>query len=377
MARIKVRVQVGDLFRSDAQTLINTVNCVGVMGKGIALQFKQRYPAMFDDYQSRCNRKLVKLGEPFIYKGLTPPWIINFPTKLHWKMPSSLSAIKDGLVYLTEHLSEWGVESISSPPLGCGLGQLDWRSVGPVLYQGFLALDIPVVLFAPPDTPLEQMTHSFLSSKKSTSSPSQAEEPIKLGLIAVIETLNRISMSGLYFAGSVVFHKMVYFGTTRGLPTGLRFTRGIYGPYSEELLKQEIPKLIRHELLKQKHHDNSIQHEVGDSYKVINWKAELQPYELIINDLVDLLLRLKSTDQAELYATVHYCAEELKASESSVTEIDVLREVADWKRRRRIPFNKEEVSDAIRTLTLLKWINVSISNSLPLPSESRLELMGG
>lgn len=376
MARIKVSVQIGDLFRSEAQTLINTVNCVGVMGKGIALTFKQRFPAMFYDYKSRCDRHAVRLGEPYIFKGLTNPWIINFPTKDHWKMQSSLSAINEGLIYLKEHISDWGVESLASPPLGCGLGQLDWRAVGPVLYQGFLALDIPVILFAPPGTPTEQMTHSFLSSKKSAVSPSQAEEPIKVAMMAIIETLSRISKSRLYFAGSVVFHKMVYFGTVRGLPTGLHFIRGTYGPYSDDLYKHEIPKLIRHDLLKQTYMGNIIKHEVGNSYNYINWKDELQPYEIIIDELMDLFLRLKSTDQAELYATVHYCANELNTRGKSVSEIDVLHEVAEWKRRRRIPYIEEEVSDAIRTLKLLNWIDVSISNTLPLPSESRLELMG-
>jgi O-acetyl-ADP-ribose deacetylase (regulator of RNase III)/uncharacterized protein YwgA len=375
MGRIKVSIQIGDIFKSEAQTVINTVNCVGVMGKGVALQFKQHFPAMFENYQSRCARKMVKLGEPYIYKDLTPPWIINFPTKQHWKMPSSLTAIKDGLYYLEKHITEWGVQSLASPPLGCGLGQLDWRAVGPVLYQGFLQLDIPVTLFAPAETPVEQMTHSFLSSRKSTASPSQAEEPIKLGLIAVIEALNRISQSRLYFAGSVVFHKIAYFGTTCGLPTGLSFTRGTYGPYSEELYKQEIPRLIRHELLKQVYVSNVIKHEIGASYDFTNWKADLKAFELIMSNLVDLFLRLKSTDQAELYATVHYCAEELRKTNRGVSELDVLHEVADWKRRRRIPFSEEEVSDAIRTLKLLKWIDVTICDDLPLPSESRVELM--
>ena len=375
MVRTKVQVLIGDIFQSRAQTLINTVNCVGIMGKGVALQFKRRFPVMFEDYKLRCVRGLVKLGEPYIYKGLIQPWIINFPTKRHWNEPSDLSAIKRGLEYLHEHVLEWRVESLASPPLGCGLGQLDWRAVGPVLYQGLRKLDIPVVLFAPPETPRDQMTHDFLSGRKSYISPSQADEPINIGLVAVVEALDRISKSRVVSAGSIMFHKLVYFGTIRGLPTKLEFSRGVYGPYSEVLLKREIPKLIRHDLLQVRLRNDVKRHEAGLSYDFAHWKAELREYEPIISDLVDLFLRIKSTDQAELYSAVHFCAMELSSGGGDVSEADVLQEVTHWKRRREVQFTVEQIGDAIRTLKLLGWLDVALSDDLPLPVESRLEFI--
>ena len=125
----------GNIFNSKCQTLVNTVNCVGVMGKGIALGFKERFPDMFEDYAKRCERGEVKLGKPYLYKKPTIPWIVNFPTKDHWRSVSKLEDIIRGLEFITERYEEWGIRSIALPPLGSGLGQLNWDIVGPTLYK--------------------------------------------------------------------------------------------------------------------------------------------------------------------------------------------------------------------------------------------------
>src|SRR5437667_12575601 len=98
-----ITTRIGNLFDSKAQTLVNTVNCVGIMGKGIALEFKKRFPEMFLDYENRCARKEVELGKPYLYKRVVPPWILNFPTKGHWRAVSKLSDIIAGLEYLKQH----------------------------------------------------------------------------------------------------------------------------------------------------------------------------------------------------------------------------------------------------------------------------------
>ena len=115
---------IGDLFESRAQTLVNTVNCVGVMGKGVAAQFAKRYPTMLQDYKQRCERKAVRLGEPYLFRDLSGASTINFPTKGHWRAASRLADIERGLDYLVAHLPEWGVTSMAMPPLGCGNGGL-------------------------------------------------------------------------------------------------------------------------------------------------------------------------------------------------------------------------------------------------------------
>ena len=109
---------IGDLFESKAQTLVNTVNCVGVMGKGVALEFKKRFPAMFEDYVARCERKQVKLGMPYLYRDVLARMIVNFPTKDHWRSPARLSDIERGLDYFAQHFAEWGIDGVAMPPLG-------------------------------------------------------------------------------------------------------------------------------------------------------------------------------------------------------------------------------------------------------------------
>ena len=130
-----IKVLTGNILESSAQTLVNTVNCVGVMGKGIALEFKNRFPEMFKDYEQKCKRGEVLLGRPYLYKSLLPPWILNFPTKGHWRFLSNLQDIIRGLRFLIKYYREWGITSIAVPPLGCGHGQLEWRIVGPTLYR--------------------------------------------------------------------------------------------------------------------------------------------------------------------------------------------------------------------------------------------------
>lgn len=124
--------RTGDLLSCEAEALVNTVNCVGVMGKGIALQFKKKYPNMFSQYQKDCRYGLYKPGEPQVFIDHHKK-IVNFPTKAHWKNPSQLEWIKDGLRVLPLIISDCFIQSIAIPPLGCGNGGLDWSTVKPLI----------------------------------------------------------------------------------------------------------------------------------------------------------------------------------------------------------------------------------------------------
>ena len=157
-----VTVCRGDLFQSGAQTLTNAVNTVGVMGKGIALEFKKRFPKMYEDYLLRCEGGEVALGKPYLFKEtMSEKWILNFPTKEDWRNRSRLSSIQDGLAYLRDNIHEWGITSLAVPSLGCGLGGLEWTVVGPVIYRGLAQLDIPVELYAPYGTPRENLEEAL------------------------------------------------------------------------------------------------------------------------------------------------------------------------------------------------------------------------
>lgn len=129
----------GDLLQSDAQALVNTVNCVGVMGKGVALAFKQKFPHNFSEYKKACDRKEVVIGRMFVQPHPREPnrWIINFPTKQHWKDPSQYEWIQLGLLDLMEVLWEKRITSIAMPYLGCGNGGLNWAIVIPMIEKAF------------------------------------------------------------------------------------------------------------------------------------------------------------------------------------------------------------------------------------------------
>lgn len=123
-----ITYKTGDIFQSSAQVITNTVNCVGVMGKGLAFVFKTKFPEMNEDYIKRCQEGLVKVGHPYLWENDNIQ-ILNFPTKRHWKQDSFLSDIDSGLKYLADNYAQMGISSIALPPLGCGLGGLNWDDV--------------------------------------------------------------------------------------------------------------------------------------------------------------------------------------------------------------------------------------------------------
>jgi len=158
---------IGDLFASRAQALVNAVNCVGVMGKGVALEFKKAYPAMFEDYAERCARGQVRLGEPYLYRDVSGAMIVNFPTKDHWRSASRLADIERGLDYFVAHAVEWKIRSVAFPALGCGNGGLEWREVKPLICRKLFGCDFDVEVYAPYGTPRSELTKDFLASSQS------------------------------------------------------------------------------------------------------------------------------------------------------------------------------------------------------------------
>lgn len=207
---------IGDLFESPARVLVNTVNMVGVMGKGIAKEFKRIYPEMFREYQKLCEKKLLTEGKLWLYK--TPnKWILNFPTKTTWRQPSHIRYIENGLKTFVRTYAAMGITSIAFPPLGCGNGELDWETqVRPVMekYLNKLPIDIFIHLlrkdsrFAPEHRNIKTM-RDWLRS-----------EPTALGFVEVWEDLTREIGSGLdlqRLTDEKPFHIKIAFGTEPGI----------------------------------------------------------------------------------------------------------------------------------------------------------------
>ncbi|MDO9099495.1 MAG: macro domain-containing protein [Caldisericota bacterium] len=376
-----VHVVIGEIFDSRAQTIVNTVNCVGVMGKGLALGFRQRYPEMYSDYVDRCSRGEVHLGEPYVYRYVVPPWILLFPTKQHWRSLSRLVDIDAGLSYLVAHYRDWGITSLAVPPLGCGLGGLDWSIVGPTLYQGLSNLDIDVKLYAPTNTPAVQLAPAFLDSSVDVLVAQEGSAPerrITPDYVVLVEIVHRLeNMSYHWPIGRVMFQKIGYFATTLGVDTGLAYTRGSYGPFAPRLRLVESA-LLNNGLLTEKWIDGRSLISTGPTYadavRLPENRAAVDKYDQQISKVVDLVCRM-NTRKAEVAATVHFVAKELhKNSPSRPTEVDVLRGVIAWKERRRPALDRVEVAVVIRNLASLGWIDVSGSQELSQKIELELGL---
>lgn len=133
------------IFESPAQTLVNTVNCVGVMGKGLAQAFRDREPAMFAAYKRICDQKALVPGKLWLWRG-RGSWVLNFPTKMHWRNPSKIEWIEQGLAKFVSAYEAQGITEISFPLLGCGNGGLDWNDVRPVMEHYLSQVPIPVYI---------------------------------------------------------------------------------------------------------------------------------------------------------------------------------------------------------------------------------------
>ena len=147
----------GNILTADAEALVNTVNCIGLMGKGIALQFKKAFPDNFKAYEAACRRKEVQPGHMFVFtigQMFNPRFIINFPTKRHWRGKSRYEDIETGLEALVQEVQERKIRSIAIPPLGSGLGGLQWERVKPMIEKAFATMpEVQVKLFEPKGSP--------------------------------------------------------------------------------------------------------------------------------------------------------------------------------------------------------------------------------
>jgi O-acetyl-ADP-ribose deacetylase (regulator of RNase III) len=224
-----IELTQGDVLRADAEAIVNTVNCVGFMGRGIAAQFKRAYPENFRVYATACKRGEVQPGRMLVFElsaTATPRWIINFPTKRHWRASSRIEDIKSGLGGLIEEVRQRNIRSLAVPPLGCGLGGLDWADVKPLIVEAFAAVpDVRVILYEPAGAPAtEAMAHS---------EEAPAMTPGRAALVGLV----RRYMSGLMdpFVSLLEVHKLMYFAQEAGEPLKLKYVKALYGPYAENL----------------------------------------------------------------------------------------------------------------------------------------------
>jgi O-acetyl-ADP-ribose deacetylase (regulator of RNase III) len=221
--------KTGNILAEDVEALVNTVNCVGIMGRGVALQFKNAYPANYKAYTAACKSGEVLPGRMFVYENelmFNPRYIINFPTKRHWKGKSRLEDIDAGLVALEREIRSRNIRSIAIPPLGCGLGGLDWSEVRPRIESALHAIsDLKVIVFEPAVAPVRERSNASRDVPKMT--------PGRAALVALIERY----LNGMLdpFISLLEVHKLMYFLQAAEEPLRLKFTKAPYGPYAENL----------------------------------------------------------------------------------------------------------------------------------------------
>ena len=338
----------GDILHDDSEAIVNTVNCVGVMGRGIALQFRNAYPENYKAYEKACQRKEVQPGRMFVHEtgALTHPrFIINFPTKRHWRGMSLMEDIDSGLKALVDVLREKKIRSIAIPPLGSGLGGLDWAQVRPRIVAALEALDeVKVTIYEPAGAPIaEKMVRN------------QATPKMTAGRAALVELMHHYLGALLDpFVTLLEVHKLMYFMQEAGEPLKLRYTKAPYGPFAENL--GHVLKAIEGHLVsgyadggdapdKQL---NLAPRAVEDARRFLEGKASTRAHFDRVTQLVD---GFESPFGLELLATVHWVAKH----EAPLSVDDLVARTHGWNERKR-QFTPRQIETAAVALEKHGWI---------------------
>ncbi len=341
--------KTGNILAEDAEALVNTVNCVGVMGRGIALQYKKAYPDNFKAYASACKREEVRPGRMFTFETgqLTHPrYIINFPTKRHWRARSRIEDIEAGLADLAREIHERNIRSIAIPPLGSGLGKLDWSDVRARIEEALgQCHHVKVTVFEPNPT--------FEDARPNRSSRPPRMTPGRAALVGLMHRYLGGFMDP--FVTLLEVHKLMYFMQYAGEPLRLRFKEGPYGPYAENL---------RHVLRAMEGHMISGYVDDGDQPdKTLNLLPDVAEEALTFLDrhpeshqrfakVADLIEGFESSFGLELLATVHWLVDR---DESIKSRQDLVNRVYDWNDAKR-RFTPRQIGIAADMLARKGWM---------------------
>ena len=355
-----MKILIGDILKSTCSTLVNTVNCVGVMGKGIAKEFKEKYPEMFEDYVLRCEKKEVKPGEPYPYYDLlSGTMIINFHTKDHWRSASRLDYVIKGLDWFADNYNKLNIESVAFPPLGCGNGGLEWMTVGPIMYRKLKDLPIEVEIYAPYSATRKEISVDFLENSVIKTSNVKG---YKLGsynkywnlLLYSIQQLNNDRYS--LHVGRTIYQKICYILTAVGIPTGFVFSKSEYGLFSPEA-KNALLILANNNLINEETKGKMIEINVSESFVLDKNAFSSDDFEKV-NKALDLFYRFKNTESAEIIASILFASSELKNS-GSVNADKLMHYLQEWKPR----WNNDEYRNLLMEYSIelasMKWLSLS------------------
>jgi O-acetyl-ADP-ribose deacetylase (regulator of RNase III) len=347
--------QTGNLLKAPVEALVNTVNTEGVMGKGIALQFKRAYPAMFKAYAAACKAGQVRLGEMWVWQTGAldgPRLIINFPTKGHWRNGSKFADIQTGLDELVRVIRENAVESIAVPPLGCGNGGLDWAEVKPEIERALSPLvDLDVWLYSPVGAPLAAEMQSNTARPRMTRG--------KAALVTLLHQYSRRSLE----VSLIETQKLMYFLQEAGEPLRLDYEKGLYGPFANNL--GHVLKNIEGHFVSG-FGDGSRAVQANEALVVLPGAAEAAA--VVVGELPDLEDRIESVLKLvdgfesaydmELLATIHWVATRDDVSAASDPEV-AGRLVRSWNQRKHGLFGQTHVNTAWSQLKAQGWLTTT------------------
>ncbi len=337
----------GNLLEADVEALVNTVNTVGVMGKGIALQFKQAFPENFRAYEKAAKRGEIQPGKMFVFETgqfTNPRYIINFPTKRHWRGPARLEDIQAGLADLVHVIQERGIRSIAIPPLGCGFGGLDWSEVRPLILAALGDLpQVQALVYPPSGAPAAGQIQI------ATHRPS-----LTIGRAAIIDLMNRYALPG-YRLTHLEIQKLAYFLQAADEPLRLNYVRQQYGPYAENL--HFVLQHIEGHYLRG-YGDRSGR---GDLHLLPGAEEEAQSFleahpetRARIERVARLIQGFETPYGMELLATVHWLSREDPAIHTDVQA--AVRGFETWNPRKRERFRPEHIRIAWDRLKQQGWL---------------------
>ena len=350
-----IEYKTGDLFNEDVEAVVNSVNCVGVMGRGIALQFKKLFPENFKAYAAACKRNEVVPGRMFTFETgqmISPQYIINFPTKRDWRGKSRMEDIESGLEALASEVRKRNIRSIAIPPLGSDLGGLDWTEVRSRITKALQDLDdVAVIVFEAGSAPADGRPN-----------PS-TDVPTMTAATAALVSLMHQYLGGLLdpFVTLLEVHKLMYFIQLAGEPLKLRFKKAPYGPYAENM-RHALQRIEGHLISGYKDGNDAPDKQIELVPGAIeDAKAFLEGHPATrhrMDKVSDLVEGFESSFGLELLATVHWVATKRVAA----TEDEVIAGTYAWGNRKK-QFSERQIRLAIRVLKEKDWIAGSSAGS--------------
>lgn len=344
-----INLTTGDILNADAEALVNTVNCVGIMGRGIALQFKNAYPENFKAYATACDAGDVQPGRMFVFSTgrlTNPRYIINFPTKRHWRGKSRIEDIESGLKALAHEITSRKIRSIAIPPLGSGLGGLNWADVRPLIEAALKDIpDVEITIFEPNGAPTAKEMVSSSTVPKMT--------PGRASLVVLMHRY----LGGLMdpFVSLLEVHKLMYFMQEAGEGLNLKYAKAPYGPYAENLryvLRTVEGHLISGYADGGDAPDKQLELVPGAVEDADALLASADETRLRFDRVASLVEGFETPFGLELLATVHWVATR-GAAKSSDAAVEQTYAWGDRKRR----FSQVQIELAFNVLKAKGWLD--------------------